>query len=60
MDPILKQSLDWYAHLAAQPGWKAYCWAEVQRLAREHPGIFWKLPDLLVERMQREAAHSLS
>jgi hypothetical protein len=54
MDPLLKESLDWYAHLSAQPGWKAYCWGEVQKLAREHPSIYWRLPELLVEVMQRD------
>jgi hypothetical protein len=54
MDQLLKESLDWYAHLSAQPGWKAYAWGEVQKLAREHPSIYWRLPELLVEVMQRD------
>jgi hypothetical protein len=53
VDPLLKQSLDWYLYLGSLPGWKAQAWHSVQALAREHPSIFWKLPELLVAEMQR-------
>jgi hypothetical protein len=54
MDPILKQALDWYVHLARQPGWKAQAWHSAQELARAHPVVFSKLPELLTAEMQRE------
>jgi hypothetical protein len=54
VDPILKQTLDWYVFLASQPGWKAQAWHSAQALAKEHPWMFWNLPELLVKEMQRD------
>jgi hypothetical protein len=54
MDPLLRWALDWYSHLARQPGWKAYVWDRVQAMAKEEPLLFWKLPDLLLEELQRD------
>lgn len=53
MDPMLKQRLDWYSHLARQPGWKEQAWYSVRQLAKEHPAFFWQLPELLVKEMQK-------
>jgi len=58
MDPLLETTLRWYAHLASQPGWKAYSWEAAKQLAKDHPSVFWKLPDLLVEAMQRKPRES--
>lgn len=57
MDAMLKQRLEWYAHLAKQPGWKAQAWHSAQQLAKDYPAFFWQLPELLVAEMQREAPH---
>jgi hypothetical protein len=50
----LKEALEWYAYLAKTPGWKAYVWERVKEMARENPELYWKLPDLLIEEMQRD------
>lgn len=50
MDPLLSQALEWYAQLAATPGWKGQAWHSANTLAREHPSVFGKLLDLLEER----------
>lgn len=52
----LQQALEWYAELARTPGWKEYTWHRVKELARDHPSVFWRLPELLVQEMQRSAA----
>lgn len=56
MDPILAQSLRWYTFLASQPGWRAQAWWSAKQLAKDHPSVFWRLPELLVQEMQRSAA----
>jgi hypothetical protein len=53
MDPLLETTLRWYTHLASQPGFKEHAWFQAKQLAKDHPSVFWKLPDLLVEAMQR-------
>jgi hypothetical protein len=49
----LQKALEWYAHLARQPGWKSYVWHRVNEMAREHPAVFGDLPALLLEEMKR-------
>lgn len=56
MDPILAQSLRWYTFLASQPGWKAQALHSAKQLAKDHPSVYWRLPELLTEAMQRSAA----
>jgi hypothetical protein len=58
MDPLLERTLSWYVHLASQPGWKEHAWHSVQKLAKDHPAFFWKLPELLVSEMQRRRSES--
>ena len=36
--------------------WKAHCWSEAQRLARESPEVYADLPRLLKEAMHRSSA----
>lgn len=50
MDPHLSAAVDWYAKLAALPGWRGQAWHSANTLAREHPLVFGKLLDLLEER----------
>lgn len=51
----LPAALEWYTHLARQPGFKEYVWHRVQEMAREHPSVFQDLPALLTEAMKRPA-----
>lgn len=44
-----RKVLAWYAHLALNPGWKAYVWHRVNELAVENPEAFWDLPAKLLE-----------
>lgn len=46
------KTLAWYAHLASQPGWKAYVWQQVQELERAHPAMFSGLPEALKAAMK--------
>ena len=55
MCPEVKKALDWYTHLAQQPGWKGQAWHSVNELARGHPSVFGELPRLLTEAMERIA-----
>lgn len=50
----LQKALEWYAHLARQPGWKSYVWHRVNEMAREHPAVFGDLPALLLEEVKRK------
>lgn len=54
MDPLLSAALDWYVYLAQQPGWSAYVWRQVNDMAKEHPWLYWRLPELLTAEVQRQ------
>lgn len=58
MDPILKKGLDWYLFLAFQPGWRDQAIHSANALAKEHPWMFWQLPELLQVALQREAINA--
>jgi hypothetical protein len=48
----LNEVLEWYVHLASQPGWKEYVWHQVNELAKEHPSAFRDLPAELTQEMR--------
>lgn len=50
----LAQALEWYTHLARQPGFREYVWHRVQEMAREHPSVFGDLPAMLTEAMKKK------
>lgn len=60
MTDSLAAALEWYARLAATPGWKGQAWHSANTLAREHPVLFRDLLDLLEARTgQRRPAEAM-
>lgn len=51
LENFTERVLEWYAHLAAQPGWRVYVWHRVNQMAMDHPELFADLPAQLTARM---------
>ena len=50
----LARSVAHYTQLARTPGWKEYCWSQVQQMAADDP-TYATLPALLTEAMRGKA-----
>jgi hypothetical protein len=49
----LEQAVEWYVHLAKQPGWKFYVWERVQQMAADYPALYGELPQRLTAEMKK-------